>query len=305
VRGEGNTYGVHGLASGSTGVGVFGQASAAMGIGVEGTAPALGARGIANATSGVAYGVYGRSSSSAGYGVFGVNEAATGTSYGVFGLSNSSSGVGVRGEGGSSGRGVVGFTPSGGFGVLGQETAGGSGAAGRFEGDVQITHNLSKGSGSFKIDHPLDPENRYLYHSFVESPDMMNVYNGNVRLDTNGEAWVELPEWFEALNRDFRYQLTCIGGFAPVYVAEEIAANRFKIAGGREGMKVSWQVTGIRQDPFANAYRIPVEQVKPAEERGTYLHPEAWGQPEERGLSWRLHEPYREGQQLAPSPTPR
>jgi hypothetical protein len=115
---------------------------------------------------------------------------------------------------------------------------------------------------SIRIDHPLDPTNMYLYHSSVESPDMMNVYNGNVVLDASGEAWVEMPEWFEALNRDFRYQLTCIGGFAPVYVAEEISGNRFRIAGGETGMKVSWLVTGIRHDPYAEGNRIPVEEQK-------------------------------------------
>jgi hypothetical protein len=88
---------------------------------------------------------------------------------------------------------------------------------------------------------------------------------------------VELPDYFEVLNRDFRYQLTCIGGFAPVYIAEEISGNSFRIAGGTDGMKVSWQVTGIRHDPFANANRIKVEEEKPAEERGLYLHPEAMG----------------------------
>jgi hypothetical protein len=36
-------------------------------------------------------------------------------------------------------------------------------------------------------------------------------------------------------------------------------------------------VTGIRHDPFANANRIPVEEVKPASEVGRYLHPEAYG----------------------------
>ena len=145
-------------------------------------------------------------------------------------------------------------------------------------GDVSISGNLSKGSGSFKIDHPLDPENKYLSHSFVESPDMMNIYNGNVVLDNEGAAWVELPEWFEALNKEFRYQLTCIGGFAQVYIAEEIAGGRFKIAGGSPGLKVSWQVTGVRQDPFAELHRIEVEEDKPAERRGTYLHPDAYGQ---------------------------
>ncbi|MEW6367678.1 MAG: hypothetical protein AB1714_23855 [Acidobacteriota bacterium] len=154
-------------------------------------------------------------------------------------------------------------------------------------GNVDLSGTLSKGAGSFKIDHPLDPENKYLYHSFVESPDMMNIYNGNAVLDENGEATIEMPEWFGALNRDFRYQLTCIGGFAPVYIAERMHGNRFKIAGGQAGLEVSWQVTGIRKDPFANAHRIPVEEEKPDEERGYYLHPREAGQPEELGILWR------------------
>ena len=93
---------------------------------------------------------------------------------------------------------------------------------------------------------------------------------------------VELPEWFEPVNRDFRYQLTCIGSFAPVYVSEEIHENQFKIAGGQPGMKVSWQVTGIRQDPWAEAHRIQVEVDKPVTERGSYLHPELYDMPGER-----------------------
>ena len=164
------------------------------------------------------------------------------------------------------------------------------GYAGYFSGDASVTGTLSKGGGSFKIDHPVDPENKYLYHSFVESPDMMNVYNGNAVLDANGEVWIELPEWFETLNRDFRYQLTCIGGFAPVYVAAEVSGNRFQIAGGELGGKVSWQVTGIRQDPFAEANRVPVEEMKRPEERGLFLHPEARGLARENGIDYTLHE---------------
>ncbi len=152
--------------------------------------------------------------------------------------------------------------------------------------NLDVTGALSKASGSFKIDHPLDPENKYLYHSFVESPDMMNIYNGNAVLDENGEAAIQLPEWFEALNRDFRYQLTCIGGFAPVYVAEEVSGNQFRIAGGEPGMKVSWQVTGIRQDEWANAHRVQVEVEKPAEKKGLYLYPEVFGFDETRGINY-------------------
>jgi hypothetical protein len=113
---------------------------------------------------------------------------------------------------------------------------------------------------------------------------MMNIYNGNVILDKKGRASVTLPKWFQSLNKEFRYQLTCIGGFAPVYVAEKISDNHFKIAGGKPGMEVSWQVTGIRQDPYAVANRIQVEEDKPAYARGYYLHPEAYGQPKDRSI---------------------
>jgi hypothetical protein len=162
-------------------------------------------------------------------------------------------------------------------------SASGAGYAGWFVGNVLIQGTLSKSAGSFTIDHPLDPANKTLSHSFVESPDMMNVYNGNVVLDNNGEAWVQLPDWFEALNKDYRYQLTCIGGFAPVYVASEVKDNRFQIGGGKPGLKVSWQVTGIRRDSYAEKYRIQVEQDKA--EGGTYLCPECYGQPKEINVS--------------------
>lgn len=157
--------------------------------------------------------------------------------------------------------------------------------AGIFVGNVSISGNLAKSSGSFKIDHPLDPANKYLYHSFVESPDMKNIYDGVVTLDDKGAAIVTMPEWFNALNQDFRYQLTSMGAPGPnLYIAEEISGNSFRIAGGTPGQKVSWQVTGIRHDAYANAHRIPVEQNKTQEERGTYIHPELFGQPASKGL---------------------
>jgi hypothetical protein len=106
---------------------------------------------------------------------------------------------------------------------------------------------------------------------------MMNVYNGTVTLNADGRAIVALPNWFEALNRDYRYQLTAIGSFAPLYISKEIADGKFEIAGGVLNQKVSWQVTGIRQDAWANANRIPVEVDKPEEDQGRYLHPELFG----------------------------
>lgn len=160
----------------------------------------------------------------------------------------------------------------------------GSGYAGYFSGSINVTGNVDKSSSSVKIDNPLDPENKYLEHSTVSSPDMMNVYNGNIVLDNNGEVIVELPAWFETLNKEFRYQLTCIGGYAPVYIAEEISNNLFKISGGTSGMKISWQVTGIRQDPYANKNRIKVEVEKTAKEKGHYLHYKEYNQPIEKSI---------------------
>jgi len=185
---------------------------------------------------------------------------------------------------GTAGTGVIGEADNGSaaIGVWGISSTMTGGVAGEFSGNVNVSGNLTKGGGSFKIDHPLDPANKYLYHSFVESPDMLNIYNGNTTLDAAGEAVVQLPAWFGALNKDFRYQLTCIGGFAPVYIASEISNNQFKIAGGKPGLKVSWMVTGVRQDAWANAHRIPVEEAKPVSERGYYLHPELVGAPPEK-----------------------
>jgi hypothetical protein len=157
-------------------------------------------------------------------------------------------------------------------------------------GNVTIAGNLSKASGSFKIDHPLDPANKYLSHSFVESPDMMNIYSGLAVLDANGEAWVTMPGYFEALNSEFRYQLTAIGAPGPnLYIGAEISGNRFRVAGGKSGSKVSWQVTGIRHDAYAEAHRIKVEEDKPQQERGHYLHPELFGATEKEAVGATSH----------------
>jgi len=234
------------------------------------------------------YGVYGKRNSNGNYAYLG------GSSYAAYGRHEATDNYGFFGSStiGAYGHFEEGAATFDNYGYLGSATYGVVGVAddagefaGQFQGDVNVDGTLSKDAGSFKIDHPLDPANKYLYHSFVESPDMKNIYDGVAVLDANGEAWVELPEWFEALNADFRYQLTCIGGFAPVFIAEEIRDNAFKIAGGRPETKVSWQVTGIRQDPYAMAHRIPVEQDKPEQERGFFRHPELYGQPDDLRIS--------------------
>lgn len=254
--------------------------------------------GTANATIGggsglLSLGGTGFNTSPGGVGLVGFGGSATTSSGGtggtlIGGVSTGGNGgdglfaVGALGVGAGhkGGRGIVAIPGGGAGGAI-------AGLAGEFLGDVEVSGTLSKGGGSFKIDHPLDPENKYLYHSFVESPDMMNIYNGNITTDEAGEAMVELPEWFEALNKSFRYQLTVIGTFAQAIVAEKVKGNRFTIKTNAPNVEVSWQVTGIRKDGFADKHRIPVEQEKPQSERGAYLHPEAYDKPEEMGIAWR------------------
>ena len=165
---------------------------------------------------------------------------------------------------------------------------GGGGERMRIEdgtGNVNISTNLnvvgtiSKGAGAFKIDHPLDPANKYLLHSFVESPDMMNIYNGNIVTDASGKATVQLPDYFEALNMEFRYQLTVIGAFAQAIVNKEVSNNKFEIATNQPNIKVSWQVTGIRHDAYAEKNRIPNTVEKEAKNKGKYLSPESFNMP--------------------------
>jgi hypothetical protein len=165
----------------------------------------------------------------------------------------------------------------------------GSGWAGYFSGNLDVTGSISAGGKDFKIDHPLDPANKYLFHASVESSEMMDIYTGNTTTDAQGEATVRLPEWFETLNTDFRYQLTVIGQFAQAIVAREIQRNEFIIKTSVPNVKVSWQVTCVRQDAFARAHPLVVEQEKNANERGYYIHPELFGAPAEKQMEWARH----------------
>ncbi len=216
-------------------------------------------------------------------GLFGfANGGSTGGNVGVFGLgypttTSSGNSFGVYGNalGGANNLGIYG-------------TNSGTGYAGYFSGNAAVTGTLSKGGGTFKIDHPLDPENKYLYHSFVESPDMMNIYNGNITTDGNGVAEVALPAYFEALNKDFRYQLTVIGTFAQAIVAEKVQGNRFVIKTNQPNVEVSWQVTGVRKDKFADAHRVVPEVEKEEQFKGRYLHAKEYGKPVESSIDYLL-----------------
>ncbi len=256
------------------------------GVGVQGT----GYNGVNNQDASTIFGVgnqdlgmYGSANTAGvmgasvgGIGVVGYNKNASfaattgiGNTYGVYGNAQTVGGATV---------------PNVRYGVYGFASGATTNYAGYFSGNVQITGSIAKGSGTFKIDHPQDPENKYLYHSFVESPDMMNVYNGNITTDASGYATVTLPAYFESLNKDFRYQLTVIGTFAQAIVLEKVNGNKFRIQTSQPNVEVSWQVTGIRDDKYAQAHRVVAEVEKEPEFKGKYLHAAEWGQPESKSI---------------------
>ena len=301
VRGTDNS-------SSNNGAGVVGVST--NGLGIEGEST----NGTGVYGSGIT-GVYATGAEVDGYGVYASGDTAvygSGYAVGVFGTSGPSTGVlgtsssyiGVYGSGptgvagvsssGSTPTGVYAQASAGGWAVDAIGTGGATGVlagsdygyAAWFNGDVQVDGTLSAWSKDFKIDHPLDPANKYLVHASVESSEMMNIYTGNVTTNAQGEATVQLPNWFEALNRDFRYQLTVIGQFAQAIVARKIANHQFQIRTNAPTVEVSWQVTGVRQDVYAKAYPLQIEEDKPAQERGLYLRPELYGQPEEKGVLW-------------------
>jgi hypothetical protein len=287
--GTGGSSGVVGTSP--TLVGVFGRSSAGI-AGVQGSSSSgTGVDGVSN--TGV--GVSGTSTDNIGVLGKGFEAGVKGESsrFGVHGRGLGLGGVGVFAEAEELGEAVVADAvgtavhaqTSNGIAIRGIAPTPGT-QAGEFQGDVSVVNGdltVVNGNKPFKIDHPLDPQNKYLLHNAVESSERKNVYDGIARLDEAGAAWVELPEWFEALNGDFCYQLTPVGGSAPrLHVAEEVSENRFKIAGGEEGMKVSWQLTGTRKDPWAAANPFEVEREKREEERGRYLEPSLYDAPEEQ-----------------------
>ncbi len=215
----------------------------------------------------------------------GRNTKNSGTAFGMKGEARcNGSGYGVRGD-------AIAITLGSGhkYGVYGYASGGSTNFAGYFSGNLHATGNLSKAGGTFKIDHPQDPENKYLLHSFVESPDMMNVYNGNITTDASGLATVDLPDYFESLNIEYRYQLTTIGQFADAIIKEEVAQNKFVIQTDKPHVKVSWQVTGVRNDKWAQAHRVVPEVEKAEEDKGLYLHAEEYGLPKEKSMDYIHH----------------
>ena len=198
---SGSNFGVVGKSSSPSGMGVYGAASATTGgaNGVVGTTASpygYGVWGISSATSGHAYGVYGQSNTGAG--VTGTSSGDSGAGVSAFNTNTSSGEAQALYAVASSSNAAAGFftNTGGGYILIGTDSTGAhlftvdASGDGYFAGNLNVGGTLTKGGGSFKIDHPLDPANKYLSHSFVESPDMMNIYNGNVTTDRRGRRRV-------------------------------------------------------------------------------------------------------------------
>ncbi len=141
----------------------------------------------------------------------------------------------------------------------------------------------TSGTKNFTIDHPLDPENKILRHASIESNEVLNQYSGNIITDSKGNATVTLPEYFEVLNKDFRYQLTVMGSFAQAIIKKEVFNNQFIIKSNCPNVKVSWQVTGVRNDRNMQYAPFVAESEKEEKSKGKYLSPEAYGKPKSQG----------------------
>ncbi len=245
-----------------------------------------------NLTTGDSYGVYSTATDGAfSVGVYGSGGNAI-EARGLYGGSHGTSyqGVGAHGIAGNNNN--IGIGVSGqahgnpyGYGVIGEVWNNSiEQFAGSFFGNVNVTGTIFMPSLISRVDHPADPEGKYLQHASVQAPDMINVYSGNIVTDGTGEATVTLPDYFTLINADFRYQLTVIGQFAQAIVSQEIQDNKFTIKTDKPSVKVSWQVVGTRQDSFARANRIVVEQAKMPHELGKYAHPELYGLGLERSI---------------------
>jgi hypothetical protein len=278
------SYGVYGENDSVTGGrGVFGYSQqGAGGIGVQGYAPGSNAAGVAgssNTFGNLAHSLLGN----VPLGVLG--ESASG--YGVAATSDTSNAL--LAENNSSADTLIAVNNGGGAPLYAQGTGGNYMFMDK-NGNLFLTGQVFASAKDFKIDHPLDPANKYLYHASIESSEMKNIYDGIATLDGSGLATVALPDWFEAVNGDFRYQLTAVGAPGPnLHIAQEISNNQFTIAGGQPGMKVSWLVTGVRHDAYAKAHPLQASVDKPAAERGFYLHPELYGAAAEKSLAAAHH----------------
>ena len=261
---------------------------------------------VTNSSSNLASAVVGNTDGMA-WGVSGQVGATATASAGVYGSNlRTNGGMGVRGVGFNGTVGETNYVA--GFGVYGENfdqigTGNGIGVAGkgywgvvgedRYLGTISGAYGVfsngtlgASGLKTFQIDHPDDPANKYLRHFSMESDEVLNYYRGNATFDAQGEAVVELPDYFEGINRNFSYQLTPIGAYMPLFIKEKVQGRQFVIGGGTPGLEVSWTLVAERNDPYLQQYpeQRAVEIEKRPGEKGKYLMPALYGQDKGQGI---------------------
>ena len=142
------------------------------------------------------------------------------------------------------------------------------------------------GVKAFTMDHPLDPTNKTLMHAAIESNEVLNSYSGTVTTNANGKVMVNLPDYFEAINKDFRYQLTVMGTFAQAIISKEVSDNKFEISTNQPNVKVSWEVKGVRNDAHMRKFPFVAVEEKSAAQKGHYIDPAAYNQPENKRVAY-------------------
>ncbi len=252
------------------------NSTAASAIVGSSTGAAWAVSGQVESTATAQAGVYGSNlRTNGGHGVRGVGFN------GVVGETEYSEGIAVFGENYDQlpplGNGV-GVAGTGYWGVVGEDRYLGS-TAGAY-GVYSNGNTGASGVKSFQIDHPADPANKFLRHFSSESNEVLNIYRGNVTFDENGEAVVEMPEYYELINKNPSYQLTPIGGYMQLFVKEKLESGQFVIGGGTPGAEASWTVYAERNDPYLQQYPFhrEAEIEKREGQKGKYLMPQLYGE---------------------------
>lgn len=238
------------------------------GSGVAGNSNAVGVYGYGDATAG-SIGVYGTSDAADGWGTVGIVSSTNINSAGVFGEAY---------------YGVYGTTTdaANGWGVYSTDDLGAGGA-------LWVT-----GAKNFLIDNPENPENEMLRHICIESPEALVVYRGKVKLNSNGEAVVEMPSYFKSLTKedDATVQVTCVGRPFGIGYEWNNDFNSFVVYGDAN-REISWMVMADRDDPYMQKHNIPTVIPKDGSfkgvKAGTYLDPESYDLPAEKGHNFQMN----------------
>jgi hypothetical protein len=271
------------------------------GTGVAASSTVAGVYGFGDATGTAPKGVYGQSDADDGIGVFGINEAISSNTYGVYGQVGDGTDqmidpVAVMGYNREQNDncGYGGYFSAEYAGIYSENRTTTLGYAGYFSGNIEATGTIGAAIKLFVIDNPENPENEILRHTSIESPEAMVIYRGKVKLNATGKANVEMPSYFKALTmeNEATVQITCIGQPFEIGYEWNPGFTSFVVYGDAN-REISWMVMADRDDPYIQQNRKPVVTLKDNSDKGYksgyYIHPELYGQPQEKSYNYLWH----------------